>query len=186
MNEEIECLFPVEKDEIHKVNTDEYLKILNSLYKETTLENSIISHFYIDDDVCEHVVTLKDMTGKDIIKSKEKFSYDTDFIDNFFILMVEEYNKENVIFDSTIEVLDDTKAKFIARTKSNDSLVLEGISIELANYFKDIISRKEITISEELINEKGIGNYLVIILTIITIGISLIGTVIFSLIYYRS
>lgn len=217
MNEEIEDLFPVkdEETEVLSVNTNAivsekietiavdkhgrvdaisieyngYRSELISFYKETTIENSIISTFSVEGSACNHTVILRETTGTEEIKSKKTFEYDDNFINTFLIPMIEDYNKENIVFNSTIEVLDEDKANFIARTKSNDSLIIVGISLELANCFKDIVTRNDVEINilnEQKMNEKGNGNYLVIILTIIAIGMCLVGTIIFSLIYYKS
>lgn len=211
MNEEIEELFPTqsiidtseivpERVEVIAVNEygkvdaisldyNEYRTKLSSFYKMRTVENSIVLTFFVDDSICNHSVTFRKLTGNQEVKEKKIFNYDSSFINTFLIPMVEDYNRENIIFDSTIEVLDENKANFIARTNSNDSLIIMGISIELANQFKDLITRNDMPVSildKKAIDEKGMSNSLIIILTIIAIGMCLVGIIIFSLGYYRN
>lgn len=216
MNEEIEELFPKDSSmNHHTVNTneivpeqieviavDEYGKVdavsldyneyrneLSSFYKTTTLENSIIITYIVSDDICNHKITIRQLSGSEEVKISRKFQYDFNFIHAFFVPMVEDYKKENIVFDSTIEVLDEEKANFIARTKSNDSLIIMGISIELANQLKDIVTRSDITENipdQKTKNESGIGTSLAIVLTMIAIGMCLVGIIIFLVGYYKS
>lgn len=217
MNEEIEELFPENSsvDDNHTVNTNEivpeqieviavneygkvdeisfdyneYRNELSSFYKMTTLENSIITTYIVSDDICNHKITIRQLSGSEKIKTSRKFHYDFNFIHAFLVPMIEDYNKENNIFDSTIEVLDEEKANFIARTKSNDGLIIMGISIELANQLKDIVTRENIPVNisnQKTKKESGIGTSLAIILTIIAIGMCLLGIIIFLVGYYKS
>ena len=210
MNDEIEYLFPNKNDvntknstndetQIEAIAIDEHGKVeaisidyneyrtkLSEFYKLTTLENSIISTYIVDNGICNHTVTLREMTGTQEIKSSKKFNYSSNFTSTFLIPMVEDYNKENEIFNSTIEVLDEDKANFIARTKSNDGLIIMGISVELANQFKDIVTRNDLLVDildKKTIDEKGISNYLIIILTIIVMVFVIVGFI--YLFYYK-
>lgn len=216
MNEKIEELFPKNSsfDDNHTVNTNEivpeqieviavneygkvdavsldyneYRSELSSFYKMSTLENSIITTYIVNDDICNHKITFKNLSGYEDVKISKKFNYDTNFMNAFLVPMVEDYKKENIIFNSTIEVLDEEKANFIARTKSNDSLIIMGISIELANQLKDIVTRSDIPVNildQKTKNESGIGTSLAIILTIIAIGMCLVGIIIFLVSYYK-
>lgn len=183
--EQVEAIAVDENGKVEAISIDynEYRNKLISIYKKTTLENSIISTFSVDDNSCNNTVILREINGSEKLEIEKSFEYNSNFINAFLVLMVEDYNKENTIFNSTIEVLDENKANFIARTKYNDSLILIGISIELANMFKDIVTRNEVTIDildKKTMDEKGIGSNLAIILTIIAISMVLLGTVIFT------
>ena len=183
--EQVEAIAVDENGKVEAISIDynEYRNKLISIYKKTTLENSIISTFSVDDNSCNHTVILREINGSEKLEIEKSFEYNSKFINACLVLMVEDYNKENTIFNSTIEVLDENKANFIARTKYNDSLILIGISIELANMFKDIVTRNEVTIDildKKTMDEKGIGSNLAIILTIIAISMVLLGTVIFT------
>ena len=130
MNEEIEELFPKNSSmhNNHTVNTNEivpeqieviavneygkvdavsldyneYRNELSSFYKMTTLENSIITTYIVNDDICNHKITIRKLSDSEEIKSSRKFHYDYNFIHAFLVPMVEDYKKENIVFDSTI------------------------------------------------------------------------------------
>lgn len=182
--EQIEVIAVNEYGQVDSISLDynEYRSELSAFYKMTSLDNSIITTYIVNDDTCNHKITFKNLSGYEEVKINKKFNYDTNFMNVFLVPMVEDYKKENIVFDSTIEVLDEEKANFIARTKSNDSLIIMGISIELANQLKDIVTRSDIPVNildQKTKNESGIGTSLAIILTIIAIGICLVGIIIY-------
>lgn len=156
-----------------------YRNKLNSIYKMTNDDNSIISTFSFDKNSCNHNLIIRQLSGIQDVKMKEKFESNNKFINEFLIPIVEDYALENVIFDSSIEILGENQANFIVRTKTNDSLIIMGISVELANMFKDLINKKNTINYEENINEKGIGNYLVITLILVATGMFLIAFILF-------
>ncbi len=167
---------------------NEYRTSLNQLYSLSTTDNSIISTFSVDNLKCTNTVTLKTNTTEEVKKQGE-FEYNNDFIDNFLVPVVTDYNTYNQIFSSNIEILDENKANFVARTNKNDSLIIMGIDMAVANRFKDLVTAKENNIevidSRSNINQKGISNFLVIILTIFAIGMTLVGTIFFTIMANR-
>lgn len=170
------------------IDYNEYRNSLNQLYSLSTTDNSIISTFSIDNLKCTNTVTLKTSITEEVKKQGE-FEYNNDFIENFFVPVVTDYNNYNQIFSSNIEILDEDKANFVARTNKNDSLIIMGIDMELANRFKDLVTVKENNVevidSRTNINQKGISNFLVIILTIFAIGMTLVGTIFFTIMANR-
>lgn len=181
--EQIEIIATDEYGRVDAISIDynEYRNELDSIYKITTYENSIISTYSVTDDLCNHTIIIRNVTGEESLRKEKTFNYDSNFIEGFLIPMVEDYNRKNLVFNSTVEIISDDKANFIARTKSNDSLILLGISVELANMFKDLVIRNNIdvnVIDNNRTNEKGIGNFMIIFLTLFAIGIISIGIVI--------
>ena len=165
---------------------NEYRNELNSLYSLSTEENSLISLCVIEENRCIHKLTLRNMDGTEEIKKTQQFKYNNTLIENFLSPLVSDYNKYNKVFNSTIEILDENKANFIARTDKNDSLIIMGISVELANKFKDLILSKDMSVNildrnENISNEKGIGTFFAIGLTVIAIGMTLVGIVFFAI-----
>ncbi len=181
---QIEVIAVNEDGKVNELSLDynEYRNNLDMLYKTSTLENSIISTYSIIENICKHTITINESSSKQENQEVKTFEYNSNFINNFLIPMVQDYNRLNEIFTSNIEILDEHKANFIARTKKNDSLIIIGISIELANMFKDIVTKKDFLQSNKpmkKINNKGISNTLVIFLTVLAIGMLLIGIVLF-------
>lgn len=165
---------------------NEYRNELNPLYSLSTDENSLISLCVIEKNKCSHKLTLRNVDGTEEIKKSQEFKFNNTLIENFLIPIVIDYNKYNKVFNSTIEILDEDNANFIARTNKNDSLIIMGISIELANKFKDMILSKDMSINildrnENASNEKGIGTFFAIGLTVVAIGMTLVGVIIFTI-----
>lgn len=189
-NNQVETIAVNEFGKVDEISLDynEYRNNLTAIYKITNKKNSIISEYLIDGDTCKHKLTIKHAPGIEETPAIKTFEYNENFIESFLVSMVEDYAKYNNVFKSTIEMLDDGKANFIARTEENDSLIIKGITDEYANMFKDMLTKNDNQtdiVDKTTFNNKGISNYLVIILTIVTIGIALAGMVVFSTIYYK-
>lgn len=164
---------------------NEYRNKLVEMYSTSTEDNSVISSFNVQGDVCEHILTVRFADGTAPITRKKEFAYTDNFKNNFILPMVEDYNSHNNVFDSSTEVIDKNNCNFIARTSKNDSLCLSNIDIDLANKLRDLLPKQEIEASKPKtlmkLDKKGIGNYLVIILTVIAIGMTLAGTIFFTI-----
>ena len=118
----------------------------------------------------------------------KKISIDN-FKNGFLFPMLEDYNKYNAIFDDGVVIKDNSLATFTARTKDNDSLIIENIDMDLASKLSDLVYIKDsnnpnLTDSntlKQVYNEHGIGNVSVIILTIMLIGMTVVGTIFFTI-----
>lgn len=166
-------------------NYDEYRQALNQLYSTSTQENSLILTFIVDNLKCKSTLSMKSADlQENIIKSGE-FPYSVELAEKLLVPVIVDYNKYNKVFSSNIEILDGDRANFIARTSNNDSVIIMGIDMTLANRLKDIVTIKEEQGQKDFVsnvsNQKGISNYLVIILTMLTIGITLVGTIFFTI-----
>lgn len=164
---------------------NDFRDTLDKMYENSTEEDSIISSFVIEGDKCRHILTVRFADGSEPKVQNREFDYTDNFKNDFVVPMVEDFSNHNEVFDSSIEVIDSEHCNFIARTSKNDSLCFSNIDIDFANQLRDLLPKQELTVSgpKQLmkVNEKGIGNYLVIILTIIAIGMALAGTVFFTI-----
>lgn len=190
VGQQIETIAVDEYGRVDEISLDynEYRNDLISSYKQSSSENSIISTYSIIDGICNHSLVVKNSSGLEIMNKVKRFNYNESFVNFFLIPMIEDYSRNNDTYDSVIEVLDGGKSNFILRTKLNDSLVLRGIDVELANRFKNLVTEKEITVNilnKKVINENGISNHLIIFLVMIAIGMVLVGVVMFSVTYYK-
>lgn len=152
---------------------NEYRDELSHAYKKTRMDNSVVSTFSINDDKCKHVLVIKKDDKERIIK-KHTFKYNDDFIKQFLIPMIEDYKKENFIHNSKVELLGENQSNLVIRTKLNDSLIILGSKVELANKLERIISGKK----EEPLNEEGIGSFIAIGLLMISMIMLIVGIVI--------
>ena len=165
---------------------NEYRNELNKMYNNTTEDNSLISSFIVEGNRCRHTLIVKFSDGHNEISKSREFEYNDNFKNEFLLPVVIDYNKYNKVFDSRIEVISDDKSSFIAKTNENDALNIINIDVEFANKIMDSLPKQELSINQskqlmKLPNEKGIGNFLVIILTIIAIGMTVVGTIFFTI-----
>lgn len=170
------------------IEYNEYRNELNNIYCTTTEENSVISEFVVDNDKCNHTITMRQLNGtKNVLLSRE-FDYTNQFKEVFLVAMIEDYNKYNSIFDSNVTAGQNDFVNFTIRTKENDTLIIKNIDMDLASKLNDILYEKKVETpvpqdSNTLMgtNDRGIGNTFVIILTILLVGLTLVGTIFFTI-----
>ncbi|MCI8346553.1 MAG: hypothetical protein HFJ12_01215 [Bacilli bacterium] len=179
------------KDSI-KIEYNEYRNELNNIYCTTTEENSVISEFVVEDNKCSHTITMRQLNGTRNILLNREFDYTNQFREVFLVSMIEDYNKYNSIFDSNVTAGQNDFVNFTIRTKENDTLIIRNIDMDLASKLNDILYEKKVETpvpqgASKLMgtNDKGIGNTFVIILTILLIGLTLIGTIFFTIMSNR-
>lgn len=167
---------------------NDYRKELNRIYSTTTEENCIISDFIVDNEKCNHILTIRQLNGhRDILLNKE-FEYNDTFKDKFLPLMISDFNKSNYISDINVINTDNDLVIFSVRTKENDTLNIKNIDKEIAIKLNNVISPKNtnnLKDDKSLIkgtNSKGIGNTFILVLTILLIGAILLSTVFFTII----
>lgn len=170
------------------IEYNEYRNELNNIYCTTTEENSVISEFIVDNDKCNHTITMRQLNGtKNVLLSRE-FDYTNQFKEVFLVAMIEDYNKYNSIFDSNVTAGQNDFVNFTIRTRENDTLIIKNIDMDLASKLNDILYEKKVETpvpqdSSTLMgtNDRGIGNTFVIILTILLVGLTLVGTIFFTI-----
>lgn len=168
---------------------NEYRNDLNKIYTTTTDENSLISKFIVENDKCIHTLIVKYSNGTVSTEKSHIFEYTDNFKNGFLFSMLDDYNKYNTIFDDGVIIKDNSLATFTARTKDNDSLIIENIDMDLASKLSDLVYIKDsgnpnLTDSntlKQVYNEDGIGNISVIVLTILLIGMTIVGTIFFTI-----
>lgn len=168
---------------------NEYRNDLNKIYSTTTDENSLISKFVVENGKCVHTLIVKYSNGTVSTEKSHIFEYTDNFKNGFLFPMLEDYNKYNAIFDDGVIIKDNSLATFTARTKDNDSLIIENIDMDLASKLSDLVyikdsSNPNLTDSntlKQVYNEHGIGNISVIVLTILLIGMTVVGTIFFTI-----
>lgn len=183
-SDEVVVIAVDENGQVEEVSLDynEYRRELILAYKRTRMDNSVVSTFSINGNECKNVIVIKDNLGEKIIKEKV-FKYNDNFINGFLIPMVDDYNNENLVYDSTIEILGENQSNFVVRTKLNDSLIILGSSVELANKLKDIVSRKNINVNiigEDKLNQKGVSSFLALGLLLVAMLLLISGIIILT------
>ena len=122
---------------------NEYRNDLNKIYSTTTDENSLISKFIVENGKCVHTLIVKYSNGTVSTEKSHIFEYTDNFKNGFLFPMLEDYNKYNAIFDDGVIIKDNSLATFTARTKDNDSLIIENIDMDLASKLSDLVYIKD-------------------------------------------
>ncbi len=159
------------------IDYNEYRDELKSFYRRTNIENSVISTFSFNNDSCKHVLVVKENSKERVIKEKI-FKYDESFINNFLAPMVEDYKKENFVFDSKIEILGENQSNLIIRTKLNDSLIFLGGRVELSKKLNDIVSKKSVNLEDKNTNERGVSTFVALGLLVVSMIMLFAGIII--------
>lgn len=151
---------------------NEYRNELLFAYRKTKIDNSVVSTFSISNGICKHIIVIKDNSKERKIKEKE-FVVNQNFINGFLIPMVEDYKRENLISNSNIELFGEEYANLIVNTKLNDSLIILGSSVEVANRLQSILIKNKMDLNdnkESKWNENGVSSF-------IAIGLLMVATI---------
>lgn len=165
---------------------NEYREDLINIYSTTTDDNCLRSEFIVNGDKCLHKLVISFPDGSHSIEKNKEFLFNEDFINNFLVPMLNDYNKYNEVFNDSIVLENSDSAIFIVNTKLNDLLVVKGIDEELANKLNNILPIKDSNIIDiakikKKINQRGVANIVIIVMTIILIAVALIGTIFFTI-----
>lgn len=162
---------------------NEYRNDLNQIYRTTSQDNSLLSTFIVDGNICKHTLIIKYKNGQTSIEKEHTFSYSDSFKNSFLFSMLEDYNKYNKITKDNAVVKQDGTATFTVHTMDNDDLVIDNIDIELASKLSDIVYDKDrnntdLIDSKEIMSkysQRGIGTSMAILLVVLLIAVVFIG-----------
>ncbi len=164
----------------------DYLDKLNQIYTTTTEENSVISEYVVNNNKCSHTLIIRELNGNKTLALSNEFEYNDSFKNEFLEAMIQDYKKHNSVLDCNIVTVENDLTSIIIRTKENDTLTIRNIDIDLASKINDqVMPKQELNSPNKTlmkkIDEKGIGNTFVILLTVLLIGITLVGTIFFTI-----
>ena len=164
---------------------NEYRSDLNRIYKTTNEMNSILSIFTIDNDICKHVLTIKYNNGMQSTEKNQEFKYTDSFKNNFIVQMIDDFCKYNSVKEVKIEE-NNNVYELRLLTMDNDRLVINNIDLVFAKQLEGTIYRNNhdnpnFVASNKPIDESGNGNAGIIILTIVLIGLLVLGCIYFMI-----
>lgn len=161
---------------ISKEKYDEYCDSLLNIARLTKKDNSVLINFSIDNDNCSNVVNFIQQNGaKDILKDVT-FVCDEEFYKDFLEKFVINYSKiMSIAFSDSIDMNADGKYTYRIVTEDNDMMSIDGISLEYANYLKELLKRNS-DFSENLgdisNNEDGVTTAVATFILVMGIGLS--------------
>ncbi len=164
---------------------------LSKLTKLTTKDNSFVFSFSVENSIChEEILKIDEKKERQLLR-KQDFYYNTELKTGIIEPILEEWVKVNHI--TVAEVSESSIAPnlrdYKATTINNDMIMVLGIDSDYASYLSNlVVDQKEdekMATGEETVllqvDEKGVGNTLMILIVLLLIGITLIGTIFFTI-----
>lgn len=160
------------------IEYNKYRDDINNVYK-TNLDGSlIISEFTVDKNTCNHSMVVRKLNGdrKEVLNNT--FSYSDGFRKNFLTAVLKDFSSRDEILDFSLIQKENNVVDISIISKDNNTLEIKNIDTKTANQLKNMVTDSPNKLNN---NQKGIGNYLAIILTIVLITIILIGIIYFTI-----
>lgn len=160
------------------IEYNKYRDDINNVYK-TNLDGSlIISEFTVDKNTCNHSMVVRKLNGdrKEVLNNT--FSYSDGFRKNFLTAVLKDFSSRDEILDFSLIQKENNVVDISIINKDNNTLEIKNIDTKTANQLKNMVTDSPNKLNN---NQKGIGNYLAIILTIVLITIILIGIIYFTI-----
>lgn len=192
MDEMVNVEISIDKDgniDPKSLEYNEYRNDLNKIYTATADNNSVISTYTVSDNVCNHKLVIKYVNGTESVEKSTSFEFSDSFKDNFLANMLDDYCTYNKVVSDNVIIKENGKVVFKVNTSDNDLLVIDDIDMEFASKLSDLVYKKDETNpnlidSKEIkqgYSERGNSSTMTIVLTIILIGVVLLGTIFFSI-----
>lgn len=169
------------------VNYDELNNSLVQNINLTTKQNSIIIELRIDNNKC-YISSKKIEQDGDVVELQNKFLEFNEALKKRLIeSFLYQFVMNNIIIVNEIsdsEISNKSNCRIV--TDTNDMFVIIGIDHEYAFYLCDLITNliqsNNLNITHvKKLNARGVSDFVIIVMTIILIGITFIGTVYFTI-----
>lgn len=196
MNDVVNVEISVDKDgnvDPKSIEYNDYRSDLNSIYKATADNNSVISTYTVSENTCNHKLVIKYVNGTVSIEKNNTFDFSENFKEDFLVNMLNDYCIYNKVVSDNVIIKENGKVIFKVNTSDNDLLVIDDIDMDFASKLSDLVYKKDES-NQNLIDskeirhefmERGNSSTVTIILTIVLAGIVLLGTIFFSIMVYK-
>lgn len=196
MNDVVNVEISVDKDgnvDPKSIEYNDYRSDLNSIYKATADNNSVISTYTVSENTCNHKLVIKYVNGTVSIEKNNIFDFSENFKEDFLVNMLNDYCIYNKVVSDNVIIKENGKVIFKVNTSDNDLLVIDDIDMDFASKLSDLVYKKDesnpnLIDSKEIRHdfmERGNSSTVTIILTIVLAGIVLLGTIFFSIMVYK-
>lgn len=168
-------------NEIDKNNYNEYIEKILNIYRLSTKDSSILFNMKIEDYKCYCSMSIVGRAG-----DKQEFSdvildFDDKFYPEFLDVLVTRINNDVRIKVKDIVNLDgDSLVAYRMVTENNDLFIIDGLSMEDANHFKELCNdefQSEAKGVHQITDTHGIGNIKMFLLMIFIIVIAFVGII---------
>lgn len=174
----------LEEIELLEIETDkdyqEYYNKLLSYLRETTLENSITFEFKIEKNNCLCKVEKYEIDGSHQIIENKRFSEVEKVIKIIIKPLLSSFSKQNKIIIHTISPNHGNKSNLKIITEKNDMcniINLEDKKIMELSEQIDHEKKNTQKLSQQKMDEHGVGNALAFILCLVIVGMIFLGMI---------
>lgn len=139
---------------VKKKYYDGYVRSLINASRLTNKENSVLINFDFIDDRCINIVEFVQQDGtKDTLKN-ETFACDDEFYRLLEKFVVEYYKNMVIAFDDNIDMMSEGKYTYRVVTEDNDMMCINNITLQYANYLRDLVANRDnFDDKEEIVEE---------------------------------
>lgn len=172
-------------DEVEKLEMEDtitpqkYLEKINSFLKQSTPENSIIFEFDIDANDCHTKAIKYEIDGSKEELEEENFSDAKLVIKELLEPFLKKFTVENKIVINQISPYKEEKVSLKIISEHNDMCNIHGLQEEEATRISEAIGQSTIHttngISQEKIDQKGFGNAMAFVFSILLLGAIILG-----------
>lgn len=165
-----------------KITPKDYLTNILEFSKHTTQENSIVFDFEVDANYCHCKAIKYNIDGsKDEIK-EETFNNISIVMNELIEPFIKHFADENKIVINNVSPYKEETSSLKIISETNDMCNIHGIDENSTTRLSEMVSQTEIdtkpSISQEKIDERGVGNVVAFMLSILILGIVIIGLLI--------
>lgn len=170
----------VEKLEIEDTSTPQkYLEMINDFLKQSTPENSIIFEFNIDANYCHTKATKYEIDGSKEELEEETFSDINLVIKELLEPFLKQFTKENKIVINQISPYKEEKVSLKIISEHNDMCNIHGLQEKETTRISELVAQstthKVTNTSQDKIDQRGVGNALAFIFSILILGAIILG-----------
>ena len=131
---------------VKKKYYDGYVRSLINASRLTNKENSVLINFDFIDDHCINIV--------EFVQQNETFACDDEFYRLLEKFVVEYYKNMVIAFDDNIDMMSEGKYTYRVVTEDNDMMCINNITLQYANYLRDLVANRDnFDDKEEIVEE---------------------------------
>lgn len=165
-----------------KMTPKDYLNNILEFSKQTTQENSIVFDFEVDANYCHCKATKYNIDGlKDEIK-EETFNNINIVMNELIEPFLKHFANLNKIVINNVSPYKDETSSLKIISETNDMCNIHGIdensATRLSEMVRQIGTDNTLGLSQEKIDERGVGNVVAFMLSILILGTVIIGLLI--------
>ncbi len=165
----------------NNISPKDYLTTLLELTKQSTPENSIVFDFDITTHYCHSKVTKYNIDGSKDVQKEVTFKDIKDAIENLIEPFLKTFaNTNKIVINNISSYREDTSCLKVI-SEFNDMCNIQGIDENSATRLSEMIEKigtNSGNVIQERLDNQGVGNVVAFALSILILGIAILGMLI--------